>query len=217
MATRNIPRIDGQLRDQLGSRHAGRLRRTGRLPAVIYGHGQQAVHVTFDAKELTDLMHHNVHVLEVACAGSDASCLIKEVQWDHLGSSILHLDLTRVDLTERVRTTVSLELVGDPVGLKEAGAILERMASEIEVECQAGAIPEQVRADISGLGVNQTLTVAGLELPEGMTCPMLPDTILATVSVVAVAAEDEEAAEEAEVQPEVITGKKEEGETESEN
>jgi large subunit ribosomal protein L25 len=215
MATGTIPTLDAQLRSGQGSHDARRIRHAGRLPAVIYGHQQDNRHVTLDAKALTDLLHHNVHLVQVQADGLDETCLIKDVQWNHLSDAVIHLDLNRVDLNERVTVSVGIELSGEPVGIKEAGAILEHPLSELEIECVVSDIPESIKADITHLDVGDTLTVKDLVLPADVTTEEDPDTVVAAIRVMMAEEEEEPAAEGAEGEPEVI-GKKE-GEEADEN
>jgi len=216
MATQQIPTIDAQPRQNLGTRSAVRLRADGRLPAVIYGHKQEPLHVSVHRKQLTDLLHENVHLMQVKLGSATEPCLVKDVQWNHLGSEILHVDLARVDLNERVTVEVDVQVIGEPVGLKEAGAYLEHPTTVLEIECVATQIPEKIIVDVSHLEVDQSLTVADLKLDAGITVRDDPATVIAAIHV-ALAAEAEEAvaapAEGAEVEPEVI-GKKVEGEDE---
>ena len=216
MAKRDIPQIEGEVRERTGTRYAARLRHQKRLPGVIYGHKQPPIHISLDARKLTELLRNQAHVLEVVYDSQAQSCLVKDIQWDYLGSSIIHVDLTRVDLSERVTTEVALELTGEPVGLKEAGAMLEHPYSTIEVECEAGNIPDAIQADVSHLEVGKHLSVGQLELPEGVACTLTPETVLASITIVMVVEEEEPEAEvEAEsAEPEVITAKKEESEDE---
>jgi len=147
-------------------------------------------------------------LLEVAIDSKTEPCLIKQVQWDHLGSEILHLDLARVDLTEQVTVTVNLELAGDAIGLKESGAFLQHQTSEIQVQCLATQIPETIRVDISQLAVGNAMTIADLSLPQGVTTNEDPATLIAAVHVTATDDEDEAAlGEPGTREPEVI-GKK---------
>ena len=211
--TAQLPEIEVESRDQMGSRPSMRLRAAGRLPAVIYGHKQDPVHVTMDQKQFTDLLHRQTHLLEVSMGSSSESCLIKDVQWNHLGSEILHVDLTRVDLTERVTVNVQLELAGEAVGLKETGAILEHPLSEIEIGCEAANIPASIRVDVSGLEVAGSIYVRDIEFPEGVVPETDPDTVIASIRVLAEEAEEEPIAETTEGEPEVIGRKEEEPET----
>jgi large subunit ribosomal protein L25 len=221
MATQQIPQIPVQNRPALGTRATVRLRQGGQLPAVIYGHGQDPVHVAVDAKAMSDLLQHHARLIEAVTDGQGQACLVKDVQWDHLGSQIIHVDLARVDLDESVTVEVGLEFVGEPKGIKEAGAFMEHPTTAIEVECRAGNIPESIRVDVSGLAVGDTLTVEDLTLPEGVKAVSDPDTVVAAIHV---AVEEEEAVPEAAegeaatAEPEVIGRKPgEEGEEKEED
>jgi large subunit ribosomal protein L25 len=213
MSTQQIPQIQVQPRAELGTRHTARLREKGRMPAVIYGHKQDPVHVSADAKQVLDLLHLKAHVLEVVLEDSTEPCLVKAVQWDHMGDEILHIDLARVDLSETVSVDVDIELHGDAVGLKESGTVLDHTLSTVAVRCRVTEIPESIRIDVSELGVNATFTVADLSLPAGVECALPAETVLAAVRVLAIAeTEDEvEAVEGAEAEPQVIGRDKADG------
>lgn len=211
MSTIHLPKIDVEPRQQIGTRYAARARKAGRLPAVIYGHHQAPLHVTADYKALTTLLHGHAHVVEVLVAGKSEPCLIKDVQWNHLGNEILHVDLERVDLTERVTTEVDLLLAGDAKGLKQAGAILEHPLSQIEIECLAINIPQSIKVDVSNLEVGGQILVKDIKLPEGITTTLSPETVIASISII----KEEVAAPAAEgasaTEPEVIKRKPAEG------
>lgn len=206
MSTATQPRIKADVRDRTGTRYAARVRAQGKLPAVIYGHKQDPVHIAVDASELIELLHHNAHLIEVEVAGKSEPCLVKDIQWDHLGSKIIHVDLARVDLTEEVQVEIEVELTGEAVGLKEIGALLEQSHNTIQVKCRADAIPERLTHDVSELGVGDSLLVSGLTLPAGVTAVSDPDTLIAHLSVTKIEVEEveEEAVAEGEDQPEVI-------------
>lgn len=211
MAQQQMPRIESTQRDRTGSRYAARLRQTGRLPAVVYGHGQDPLHISLDAKGFTDVLHHNAHLIELVVDSRTEPCLIKDVQWDHLGRSIIHVDLARVDLNEEVEVEVGIELAGEPAALKEAGAVLEHPLSELSVRCKANAIPESIVVDVSELKMDEMLTVADLKLPEGVEAVTDPETMVARLSVVAEVTEEETTPAEGAAEPEVIgRGKAEE-------
>ena len=125
---------------------------------------------------------------------------------------IIHLDLNRVDLNERVQVQVEVVLKGTPEGVHQGGH-LDQMSTEVEIECLVTSIPEDIRANIIGLKVGEMLTAGDLELPEGVTLVTEPDTAIATVRVKGAEVEEEEVAEEAEsAEPEVITREKREEE-----
>ena len=216
MTTSQIPQVQADPRDKLGSRHAYRLRCDGRMPAVIYGHKKDPLHISFDTKPMLSLLHQNTHVFEVDVNGQSETCLIQDVQWDYLGTTVMHLDLTRIDLTERVGVQIDLEVTGEAVGLKEAGAFLTQAVTQIEIECLATEIPESIKADVSELEAEHSLTLEQITLPTGVTCKLVPSTIIASITIAVVVEEEEEAEAEAAEggEPEVI-GKPEEGEAES--
>jgi large subunit ribosomal protein L25 len=204
MTTTQIPKLNVQQRQRLGTRYAARLRKEGQLPVVVYGHKKDPLHISVDAAEMVDLLHHQAHVIEINDGAATEACLVKDVQWDHLGSTIIHVDLTRVDLSEQVTVAVNLHLVGDPVGLKEAYAMLDHPYDTIEIECRVDQIPEEITASIEHLKVGDTLTPAGLDLPQGIKCVMAEDTVLAAVRIVLAQEEEVAPAEEVEGEPEII-------------
>ena len=208
MAT-TIPKIDAQPRTKLGSRNTHRLRQTGQIPVVIYGHEQDPVHAAIDYKQFTEMAHRNVHLLEVSVGSNTEPCLIKELQWDYLGSQIIHVDLARVDLTEKVEVEVEIEVVGEPKGAKEAGAFLQQFLQSLEIECLATQIPEIIKVDVSNLGVEEHISVKDLVLPEGVTAVTDEDQFVVGV-VLAEEEEEAEAPAEGGDEPEVIGRKAEE-------
>lgn len=215
MAQQTMPRLETQTRDRIGTRYAARLREAGRLPAVVYGHGQDPVHVSVDAKHFVEVLHHHAHLVEVSLDGKTEACLIKDVQWDHLGKKIIHADLARVDLTEEVEVEVDLEFVGEPSALNQPGALLEHPETTLTVSCLANNIPESIKVDIGNLGVDEAITVADLKLPEGVKAVADEDTIIARITIVE-ETEEEAAPAEATAEPEVIGRGKAEEEAEGE-
>ena len=217
MATNQVPKVEAELRERTGTRYAQRLRARGRLPANVYGRGREPVAITMDAKQFVDLLERNAHLLEVAVQGKAEPVLIREVQWDHLGTQVVHADLTRVDMSADVEVEIEVELTGEPAALNEEGALLSRETTSITVSCRPNAIPDVLHHDISELGVNETVTVADLRLPEGVTAVSDPETVLASIHVMAEEPEEEPEVEAAEGEPEVIgKGGEEEGESEEE-
>ena len=204
------PVLEAQPRTKLGTRYAIRLRETGQLPAVLYGHKQDPVHMSIDARKLGDILHHGAHLIEVQVDGKAEPCLIKDVQYDYLDTTPIHVDLTRVDLNEEVEIELEVEFTGQAVGLKEAGAMLDHPQTTIVVKCKASAIPDSLTHDISELAVGESIHVSDLSLAAGITAVTDGETMLAHIIVQAAVAEttDEDAASGNE--PEVIGGEKKE-------
>ncbi len=203
-----------QPRDGRGSSKARRLRRQGLIPAVIYGHQEATVALALPAEELQSAIRHGVRVLDLKTAAGTEKALIKEVQWDHLGKDVVHVDFARVAADERVTVTVRLELRGIAPGVT-AGGMLDQPMHTLEVECLVSAVPDSIRVNINELQLDQVIHLKDLALPPGVVAQADPDAVV--VQVKAPEAEPEAAtaptAEQAE--PEVIGRKaaeEEEGE-----
>jgi large subunit ribosomal protein L25 len=121
-------------RPELGSRANKRLRDAGMLPGVIYGHKEAVVPVTLPRKEVVNHLSHGTHLFELGLDGKNETVLVKEVQYDHLGLEVLHVDFARVSLDEEVDVTVPLELKGEPKGEKDGG-VRQQVEHEVEQRC----------------------------------------------------------------------------------
>ena len=205
------PTINVETREKTGSRYAQRLRKSGRLPAVIYGKGTDPVHVSVDERSILEVLHGGSHVLNVDIDGkSQDKCLVRDLQFGWLGDNLIHLDLTRVDLDEIVTVNVSVNLVGNAKIAMAAGAVLEVIRREIEVTCKVSDIPGEIRYDITDMG--EAVTIGDLPIPPEVTPVLEADKHICHVTLVA---QEEAEGEETEVagdgaEPEVITKPKEE-------
>ena len=141
---------------------------------------------------------------------ANETCLIRELQFGHLGDDLVHVDFTRVDLNQIVTVNVPVTLTGDAKGAKETGAMLVVVRSELEIRCRVSDIPGEIRADISEL--TEALTIGELDLPDGVEPILDPEKHIAHIAYQAEETEDAEATEvDADgAEPEVITEKKEE-------
>jgi len=206
--------IKAQVRAPGGTRAAKRVRREGRIPAIVYGHKEMPVAVSLPERELLAALACGAHLVSLDIDGSANQCLIKEVQYDYLGDTPIHVDLTRVSLDERVKVTIPIELRGTPAGVSDGG-VLDQMLANLEVECVVTDIPESIRVRINELALNQTLHVGELDLPEGVTSLLPESEAVCTVRALGEEPEPEEAeAEKGPAEPEVIA--REKGEQESE-
>jgi len=200
------------VRDQLGSRNTRRLRKAGKIPAVLYGHGEQNVNLALPASEVSAAIRHGAKLLDIRGAVSE-SVLIREVQWDAFGIAVLHLDLTRVSADESVHVTLPVELRGEAPGTKEGG-IVEHVIHELTIECPVRSLPERLEVSVKELHLGQSITAGQVPLPAG--AKLLQSAELVIVHCVAPAGELEEVAlpgaEAAE--PEIIGRKRAEEEEE---
>ncbi len=199
-----------EAREQLGSRANKRLRDSGKLPGVIYGHKEAVVPVTLPKKEVVGHIHRGAHVFELQLAGKAETCLVKEVQYDHLGMEVIHVDFARVSLNEKVEVTVPLELKGTPKG-EDDGGVLQQIVSDLEVECLVTDIPEKIVYNVTEMKLDDVLHLKDIPLPTGVKAMQDEDLIVATCAEVK-EEETTEAAEGESAEPEVIGKKKEDGE-----
>ncbi len=209
------PVLKAQSRARLGSRYAQRDRAKGFLPAVIYGHGAAPVAVNFEGVETVRHIKagEKVFRLDHTGVGSDQMILLKDLQFDYLGDTIVHADFARVDLDERVRTRVHVELQGEAKGLKTTGAILMHPTNELEIECRVRDLPDRIVVEVGDLDVDQQITAGTVKLPGG-DMKLITDKHAVVAQIVIqkeeVVAEAAAVATDA-VQPEVI-GEKERAE-----
>lgn len=198
-------------RERQGKKATRRLRSTGVIPAVLYGHKEANVNLAVSGSELAPVLRHGGRLVELRGEVTEKA-LIRELQWDVYGTHVLHVDFARVSEHEKVHLTVPVEVRGDAAGVKEGG-IVEQPIHEVEIECPASAIPEKIVVRITDLRLNQSLTIADIVPPDQVR--ILDDPELVVVTCHPPVAEVEEAAKEGGVEPEVI-GRvaKEEGEEE---
>ena len=197
------------LRDAGGKRVNRRMRKAGQIPAILYGHKQEAKSLSLSASELLAAVRHGNRFVALA-GGVSENAFIKDLQWNTWGTEILHVDFARVDADEKLRVTVAVELRGEAPGIKDGG-VVKHVMHTIELECEAASVPEKIEVNINRLGFEETLCVADLELPSGVT--VLTDSTAIVVSCVApVEVSEEDATAEGDAEPEVIGRKKAEEE-----
>ena len=201
-------------REGRGSRAAAKLRKAGQLPAVLYGHKEETVALAVSAEAMENVIRHKARVVDLQTDGATQKALIREVQWDHLGKDVLHIDFERVSADERIHVSVPIELRGIAPGVT-GGGVLDQPIHALAIECPAISVPDSIRVNIAELQIGAAIHVRELHLPEGVTTDVDPDSIV--VHVVMKQAEPEPtAAAPGAAEPEVIGRKAEEGEGEAE-
>ena len=203
-------------RDGTGKELAKRLRRAGRVPAILYG-GSAPVNISVNPKDIFRLIHGHEGGTQLVQVGFDGSAdkrmaIIRDMQFDPVSEDLIHVDLQEVAMDRPIQVTVPLRHVGDAVGVRETKGILEMILREVQVSCLPGAIPESLAADVSELAIGDVFTVGQLPVPEGVRILTDPNQAVATVApplaeeVVAAPAAGVAAATPAE--PEVLTERK---------
>lgn len=199
-----------------GKGEGRRLRAAGRMPAVLYGRGQESQALSVDPAALSKLLHASHSgintLIDLKLGDSESVVLVRDIQKDPVSGRWIHADLYLVDLTRTIEVQVPLHLVGKPAGI-ELGGILDHPLREVTVECLPRAIPDSIDVDVSALGVGDSIHVRDLTLPEGAR--ILSDPDLAVASVVLPKAEEEKPVEVAPVEGAVAAPAEGEGEAEA--
>ncbi|MDR1410728.1 MAG: 50S ribosomal protein L25 [Spirochaetaceae bacterium] len=184
-----------------GSAEARRVRRAGRIPAVIYGRSGSAVAIDLNALEFTSGVKgiSGSTIVKVNVGGKTTDAFVKDTQRNILNGQILHVDFYEVESDRLLRARVPVHVAGNPVGVRNGG-IFESPLHEIEVECLPGNLPERISVDVSALDVNQSIHVRDLALGDGVRLISGADQVVALVKF-AKAEEAAAAAEEVQAEP----------------
>jgi large subunit ribosomal protein L25 len=191
-------------REGRGSRAAGKLRKQGQVPGVVYGHKEATVSVALSGDELTKAVRHGARVVDLKMDSGLEKALIRELQWDHLGMELLHVDFARVAADERIHVNVRIEIRGTAPGVSQGG-VLDQPLHTLSVECLAVNVPDSIRVIVNELQLDGAIHVRDLHLPPDVKALADPDAIV--VHVTAPQAEPEPAAAEAaaaQAEPEIV-------------
>jgi large subunit ribosomal protein L25 len=191
-------KLAAENRSEAGKGAARRLRASGRVPAVLYGHGTKPQHLSVDARQFGQALRTDAGVnvlISLEVGRNQHLALAKEIQRHPVKGSLIHVDFIQVRRGEKVHVQVPVHLVGEAPGAREGG-ILDQDLYQLNVEAEVTAVPEAVDADVSGLGIGDVLRVADLKAPDGAV--ILDDPEASVVSVVAPTVEAEPEAEEGE-------------------
>ncbi len=201
-----------QSRADQGKHNNRRLRRAGKIPGILYGHGLQNVSLAVAADALTAAIRHGSRLVSLTGAVSE-SAFIRELQWDTWGTHIVHVDFTRISEHEIVEVRVPVELRGEAPGVREGGVVVQ-LIHEVEIACPAALIPEKLAVNINHLMLGQSILLNSLEVPQGAKILAADLEAVLVECVVPMELPEEGAAEAAAGEPEVIGAKEKEEEAE---
>lgn len=223
MAEREAITVRAEVRSGRGKNDARRVRRDGMVPITVYGGEGEAVSLVAPLRELaailrTEAGHNTIFTLDVEGMGT-SEVMFHERQIDPVRGRLVHADLRRLVLGEKIEVTVPIHLTGEPIGVREQEGHLEQVMRDIEIRCEPRFIPDSIKIDVTDLGVHDVVHVSDIPADENIEVLASGDLVVATVGIVreevvevAAPIEGEEVAE-----PEVIgKGKKEEEEAEKE-
>ncbi len=201
-----------EARRTTGKHRNRRLRRAGKIPAILYGHGLECVPLCVEAEALAAAIRHGSRLVSLDGAVQE-SAFIRDLQWDTWGMHVLHVDFTRITEHEIVEVRVAIELRGEAPGVKEGG-VLSQHIHEVDISCPASAVPENLEVNVNHLNLNESVSLADLRLPRG--AKLLAENLEQPVVECLVPLEEpeEEAVEAAPGEPEVIGEKEKEAEEE---
>ena len=205
-------KLVAELRSDKGSRPAGRLRREGRLPGVVYGLGEDAVSVTVNAHQLGAILSSKSGantLITLQIDGADQLALARQVQRDAVKGSLVHVDFIRVRADQTIQAELRIDLQGEAEGLSQGG-MLEQMMHTLTVEGKPGQLPNEIAHDVSALEIGDQLHVKDLAIPAGITVVNDLEDLIATISLPR-GLEEEEAAAEGEEGEEGAEGAEGEG------
>ena len=189
-----------ELREERGSRAARRLRRAGFVPGVVYGIGGETLPFKADALRLRAVLAEGHALFDLEVDNDRQPVIVKEQQKDPVRGQVVHLDLLKVRLDEKIQSMVPLELEGveEAPGVKEGG-VLEHVTREVLIEALPTDIPDRIVADVSGLGVAETMNLTSITAPAGVVliADNLEEVVVATVTVPSEIVEEPEVEEEA--------------------
>ena len=203
-----MPNLNAIPRTGSGKGVARKLRATGKVPAVVYGHGDRTIPLAIDAHELELLLHsisiENTVIGLVTEGGAPSQVLIREVQMHPYKPYALHIDFLQLHAGERIRVKIPIRLIGTPVGVHVGGGVMDQVIYDLDVECLPDNIPEAAEVDVSKLQIGESARVADVKLKD---VKILTDADLPIASVLAPTVAAEAAEEEAASEPEVIRTK----------
>jgi large subunit ribosomal protein L25 len=223
MATANETlNVKAQPRKERGKNEARRLRQKGVIPAIVYGAHKDPVSIAVDPKQINKILHSDSGantIFDLSVDGENSKVMIVDYQHEPIKGSLLHIDLKRIAMDQKLKLAVPVVLKGVPQGVKTEGGILEQLLREVEIECLPGDIPAHLDVDVTGLTFGQVLRISDLPHLEGkikfLTDETLPVAHITSVKEVVEAApvEGAEAAAAATpAEPEVIKKGKQETE-----
>jgi large subunit ribosomal protein L25 len=197
MSTASKDILAVESRTKTGTTAAHALRRDGKIPGILFGHGAPPLPIAFTARSLDDLLHGGAksHLLAITIDGTTKdTALLRDLQRDPITRRITHADLQRVSATESIHALLRVVAVGVAQGVRESGAVLDVVFHELEVQGPANALPEKIEIDVTQLRVHDQVTAAQVQLPAGFKMLTPPETVIITIEASRTAGDVEAAA-----------------------
>ena len=168
-----------QERSDFGTRSSKRMRKAGQVPAVLSHKSDNPIHISISDHDFQMILNKGGRIINLEGAGN---AFIKDVQWDHLGDKILHVDFTKVAKDEKLTMDVAIVLKGIPAGVREDGGTLDQFVQTLKIECLPTSIPESIEIDVTGVKINAPLHLGDVPAIPGVTFLQEKELVLATVT-----------------------------------
>jgi len=178
--------INGEQRNERGKNASRRIRKTGRVPAILYGDGSAGASLTLDKKDIGKILKSESGentIFKIAFGGGEADVMIKALQIDPVSDELLHADLIKIAMDKAIRVSVPLELLGEPIGVKTEGGFVDFMTRSVEIECLPADIPDAIEIDISALHLHQSLKIADVVPPAGVKLLGEPNAVVVLIQM----------------------------------
>jgi large subunit ribosomal protein L25 len=198
----NIMNIRAESRNEVGKQIAGRLRKEGKIPAIIYGGKKESIPISLVLNDVRDILKADKGentVLKIRRDDIEVDAMLKEVQYDYLSDNIIHVDFIRIDLSKAVNVSVPVKVHGEPIGVKVEDGVFDFITREIEIRCLPTKIPREYLVDISQMHAGHSIKAEDLDLGEDIRLMSDPHRV---VCAVLIKAKKEEVIEEEVVEKE---------------
>ncbi|MBV8749763.1 MAG: 50S ribosomal protein L25 [Candidatus Eremiobacteraeota bacterium] len=184
MAKKQNPSLTLEPRSTAGTTSSKALRRAGKIPGVVYGHGETTA-ITLDVKALADLLHAGGrgHIVDATIAGRKDSVLLRRVDTDPVSRKPLHVDFQRVGKDEAIVAAVNVVTEGVPAGVRDQGGVMDLVTHALDIKGPASGIPDALTVDVRDLTVHTHVSAGDVKLPKGFTLVTPADTIVVSVSL----------------------------------
>jgi large subunit ribosomal protein L25 len=182
--TSNELKLAVEPRTVLGTVGAHRLREAGKIPAVLYGHGDAPQHLAVDGRTFEELLHHGGRsgIITLTEGGkSRETVLVRDLQIHPVSRRVIHVDFQRVSADEKIHTTLPVVTIGTAEGVRSFGGVMDVITHELEVSGPASRIPEHLDVDVTALGIHEHVSAADVKLPPGFTMLTPPETIVVSI------------------------------------
>ena len=176
-------KLDVQKRDGTGQKAIKQIRRDGGIPGVYYSHDSKAsIAFVLGKKELHNAIKSGAHVFNISVGGKKRNVIFKSVQYHPVSEEVQHIDLYGVKMDAAITVKVSINLIGDSIGVKEEGGVLNHATSEIEIECLPLDIPDFIEVDITDLDMGDSMQVGDIVLDEKFKLMSSAEAVLVSVT-----------------------------------